>query len=85
MTLYPQRAVSTTGTQEKQQIQNTTGELDSFMKCLIGSSTLLIIACLSDLGVPPTQDFFQGNDRQRKLLWGCGGDTCPNGFMPTKP
>ena len=69
----------------ERQDSNASGELDRFMKCPISSSKLLIIACLSDLGVPPTEDFFHGDDRHGELLWGGGGHACGNGFLTTKP
>lgn len=83
--LSPQLTIAANFWKVERQDPDTSGELNSFMKCLISPSKLLIIACLSDLGVPPTEDFFHGDDRHGKLLGGCGGDTCPNGFLPTKP
>jgi hypothetical protein len=80
-----QLAIATNPRQVEWQELNASGKLDGLLECLIRPSKLLIIACLPDLGVPPPEHFFYGDDHHGELLRGCGGDPCHNGFLTTEP
>lgn len=83
--MSPQLAIAANLWKVEWQELNASGKLYGLLERPISPSKLLIIMCLPDLGVPPPDQFFHGDDRHGELLWRCGGDPCRNGFAATKP
>jgi hypothetical protein len=81
----PPLAIAVNPPKVEHQELNTSAKLHGLLERLISPSKLLIIACPPDLGVPPPEHFFHGDDRHGELLWRCGSDPCINCFLPTKP
>jgi hypothetical protein len=71
----PQLVIAVNPWKVERQNLNASSKLHGLLERLISSRQLLIIACPPDLGVPPPEDFFHGDDRHGELLRGCDGRT----------